>query len=137
MPSRDLEAWMWGEAVHMLDRADRLQREFFRLDVVERPHWEPPVDVFETPDAIWVTIALPGVPADHVVIHLRDDVLIVTGQRSLPAWARSGNLHRLEIPHGRFERRLRLPLGRLHLARRELVDGCLYLQLRKTGRSDD
>ncbi|MGH8112542.1 MAG: Hsp20/alpha crystallin family protein [Rhodanobacteraceae bacterium] len=137
MPSRDLEAWMWGEAVHMLDRADRLQREFFRLDVVERPQWEPPVDVFETPDAIWVTVALPGVSAERVVIQVRDDVLIVTGRRTLPAQARAGVLHRLEIPHGRFERRLRLPLQRLHLARHELLDGCLYLQLRKTGRSDE
>lgn len=137
MSSRDLEAWMWGEAVHVLDRADRLQRAFFRLDVVERPQWEPPVDVFETPDAIWVTVALPGVSAEHVVIHVRDDMLIVAGQRSLPAQARSGVLHRLEIPHGKFERRLRLPLQRLRLARRELLDGCLYLQLRKTGCDDE
>lgn len=131
MPSRDLEAWMWGEAAHMLDRADRLQREFFRLDVAGCPQWEPPVDVFETADAVWVIVALPGVAAEHVVIRVRDDTLIVTGQRSLPARTRAGVLHRLEIPHGRFERRLRLPLQRLHLARRELLDGCLYLQLRK------
>ncbi|MGH8153803.1 MAG: Hsp20/alpha crystallin family protein [Rhodanobacteraceae bacterium] len=137
MPSRDLEAWMWGEAAHMLDRVDRLQREFFRLDVVERAQWEPPADVFETPDAVWVIVALPGVAAEHVVIHVRDDTLIVTGQRSLPARARAGVLHRIEIPHGRFERRLRLPLQRLHLARRELLDGCLYLQLRKVGRRDE
>lgn len=137
MPSRDLETWMWGQAVTLLDRADRLQREFFRLDVVERPQWEPPVDVFETPDAVWVIVALPGVAPEHLVIKLRDDTLIVTGQRSVPAAARAGVLHRLEIPHGRFERRLRLPLQHLHLARRELLDGCLYLQLRKTGRGDE
>lgn len=137
MPSRDLETWMLGEAVHMLDRADRLQQEFFRLDAVRRPHWEPPVDVFETPDALWVIVALPGVAADHVVIHIRDGLLIVAGERNLPARARAGVLHRLEIPHGRFERRLRLPFPHLHLARRELRDGCLHLQLRKVDPRDE
>lgn len=128
---------MWGEAAHMLDRADRLQREFFRLDVSERPQWEPPVDVFETPDAIWVIVALPGVAPDHVVIRVHEDVLIVAGQRNLPVQARSGMLQRLEIPHGRFERRVRLRSRRLRLARRELLDGCLYLQLRKVEPRDE
>ena len=35
---------MLGEALSMLDRAERLQRQFFTHDVVS---WEPPVDVVE------------------------------------------------------------------------------------------
>lgn len=133
MASRDLESWMWAEAVHVLDRADRLQRRFFKPGTRRRPQWEPPADVFETRDAVWVIFALPGVAAEHLVVEVRDDTLIVTGERRVPAPARKGVLHRLEIPHGRFERRLPLPFPRLRIARHDLLDGCLYLQLRKTG----
>ena len=40
-------------------------------------------------------------------------------------------IHRLELPYGRFERRIELPPGRFDVVRRELVDGCLTLGLRK------
>lgn len=132
MASRKLESWMWGEAVHVLDRADRLQRHFFRPGAGRQPQWQPPVDIYETHDAIWVIAALPGVAPEHLALEVNADTLIVSGERRLPTAARNGALHRLEIPHGRFERRLQLPFPRVRIARRELRDGCLYLQLRKT-----
>ncbi len=131
MASRDLDSWMWLDSLRMLDRADRLQRHFFQPGAPRPPQWEPPVDVFETRDAIWVIIALPGVAAEHITIEVADRTLVVSGERQVPAPARTGLLHRLEIPHGRFERRLALPYPRLRIARHELLDGCLYLQLRK------
>lgn len=133
MTSRSLESWMWAEAIDALDRADRLQRHFFRPGTSRRPQWQPPVDVYETRDALWVIFALPGVAAEHVTVTVDDDTLTVSGERRIPAApANNGVLHRLEIPHGRFERRLRLPFPRVRIARHELLDGCLYLQLRKT-----
>jgi hypothetical protein len=60
-------------------------------------------------------------------------VLIVVGERALPTGDRSGLIHRMEIPHGRFERHIELPPGPLELGRRELADGCLVLALRKLG----
>lgn len=131
MPSRDLESWMWAEAVHMLDRADRLQRQFFQPGTPRRPQWVPPADIFETDDAVWVIFALPGVAAEHLTIELQDDTLSVSGERSVPSPAQTGVLHRLEIPHGRFERHLLLPFQQLLIAGHELLDGCLYVQLRK------
>lgn len=131
MPSRDLETWMWSEAVRMLDRTERLQRQFFRPGTPRRPQWEPPVDVYETEDALWVAAALPGVTADRVMVEIREGVLIIFGERRLPAPARAGAVHRMEIPHGRFERRLILPDRPLEPGERELLDGCLYLKLKK------
>jgi len=40
-------------------------------------------------------------------------------------------VHRLEIPHGRFERRVALPPGSYEVERKELVNGCLLLGLKK------
>jgi HSP20 family molecular chaperone IbpA len=40
---------------------------------------------------------------------------------------------RLEIPYGRFERRIALSFNRLRLAERELVNGCLVLTFVKLG----
>ena len=40
--------------------------------------------------------------------------------------------HRLEIPFGRFERRLGLSAVTFRLHKREWCDGCLYLGVRLT-----
>jgi hypothetical protein len=48
-----------------------------------------------------------------------------------PAEARAGFIHRLEIPHGRFERRITLAPGSYEVGRRDLVNGCLTLSLRR------
>lgn len=133
MSVRDLDNWMWGEAIRGLDRADRIQRQFFRPAGTRAPRqWEPPVDIFETREAVLVTVALPGVPADQLTeLEVRGDELIVAGERRVPAPEEQVALHRLEIPHGRFQRRVTLPYPRLVIAAHELRDGCLYLTLRK------
>ena len=63
MTRRNPGPWMWGEAVDLLEQAERLQRQFFRLaGGAEQARWEPPVDVFADGDEILVEVALPGVP---------------------------------------------------------------------------
>jgi HSP20 family molecular chaperone IbpA len=42
-------------------------------------------------------------------------------------------IHRLEMPHGRFERRIRLPSGRYERVRRAAAHGCLVITLEKSG----
>lgn len=131
--SRDVENWMWAEACEMLERADRLRQQFFQPGQLraQRPHWEPPVDIFETDEAIHVFVALPGVTSERIQTSVQGDTLAVTGIRPLPGHARGARLHRLEIPHGRFERRIILGPGQFELAHREVLNGCLYLELRK------
>jgi HSP20 family protein len=132
MTRRDLEAWMWAEACDALARAERLHRQFFRLgEPGSGPVWEPPVDIFETEEALAIVVALPGVAPTRLQITVEDDVLVIAGERSAPALQRAAAIHRLEIPQGRFERRIALPDDRVELTRRELTDGCLTLVLRK------
>ena len=127
------ETWMWERARSLLDQADRLQRSFFapQRPGMRHPSWEPPADVFETPGEVWVIVVLPGVAPESVQVHVSEHDVTVCGERALPPAFRSAVVHRLEIPHGRFERRVSLPPGQYELARRELLNGCLFLGLSK------
>jgi HSP20 family molecular chaperone IbpA len=126
--------WMWSEACEMLARAERLHREFFRpaRGVTMTPAWEPPVDILETDSEVLVLVALPGVSPDRVEAAIEDGgILAIAGVRALPAQFRSATIHRLELPQGRFERRVRLPAGRYSDVRRATADGCLVITLQK------
>jgi HSP20 family molecular chaperone IbpA len=126
---RDIETLMWVQACEMLQRAERLHRQFFHLG--EQRSWEPPIDVFETDRELRILVALPGVEPAKLEVAIEDGILIVAGERVLPAEARTGTIHRLEIPHGRFARRIALPAGRYQVGRRQLINGCLVLSLEK------
>lgn len=127
------ETWMWERARSLLDQADRLQRNFFapQRPGTRRPSWEPPADLFETDHELWVLVALPGVAPESVAIELHGAGVTICGERALPAAIRSAVVHRLELPHGRFERTVALPAGTYEIVRRDLVNGCLYLVLGK------
>lgn len=129
--------WMWSEACAVLARAERLHRELFRLtDPRARlPAWEPPVDVLETDREVLVLVALPGVKADEVEAVVDGSDLVFAGTRVLPAELQTAIIHRLELPQGRFERRVRLPAGRYTSVSRCAVDGCLLITLQKWGPS--
>ncbi len=123
---------MWSEALSMLDRAERLQRQFFQHTAAA---WEPPVDITETADELRVQVALPGVPAESITVALDPGGLIVSAARPFPCSGDTRNIHRIEIPYGRFERQIGLPLGDpyspLELVRKSLSDGMLTLVFKK------
>src|SRR5215470_2022433 len=127
--------WMWSEAFEMLARAERLHHEFFRpaQSSAGTPAWEPPADVLETEDEVQVLVALPGVDSEGIEAVIDGADLVVAGRRILPACFRTAIIHRLEIPQGRFERRMRLPPGRYSDIRRAMVNGCLLITLQKAG----
>lgn len=135
MNARDPTLWMWGEALEMLERADRLQRQFCQLGATRKaaPTWEPPVDVFETERLFLIVVALPGVVAEQVQVETDGSTIVVRGMRRLPAAASNGLIHRLELPYGRFERRIDFPGRPLQLGERSLSDGCLTVTLNKLG----
>ena len=117
--SRD---WMWADAVDLIDRVQRLHQQSFAPKRAGggMPQWEPPVDMIETDDAVMVLVALPGVDLDHTEAVIEDG-----------AEVRTARIHRLELPQGRFERRLPLPAGRFEAVRRASAHGCLLVTLHK------
>ena len=128
--------WMWSEAVEMLARAERMNRQFFSPQQPAQrraPAWEPPVDVLETEREVLIFVALPGVDPAEVQTTIEDGALVLVGHRVLPAELRVAVIHRLELPQGRFERRVPLPTGRYSGVRRASVNGCLVVSLQKAG----
>jgi HSP20 family protein len=125
--------WMWSEACEMLARAERLHREFFRPGRPGAPVWEPPVDMLETDRAVLVLVALPGVDPDRVEAKIDGSDLAFSGIRVLPPEMQTAIIHRLELPQGRFERRVRLPAGRYSAVQRSACNGCLVITLQKAG----
>lgn len=119
---------MWADALAIVARADRMHREFFRPAMTG---WEPPVDLLETPGELILIAALPGVRAADVELVISHHELAIIGMRRLPALPGPTRVHRMEMPHGQFERRVALPPGTYELARRDLLDGCLTIVLRK------
>lgn len=125
--------WMWANACDLMEQAERMHRQFFRLASSSRAQaaWEPPADVFEDEREVVVVIAMPGVGAERIEVTSEPGALVVRGERALPFARSRYAVRRLEIPYGHFERRIALPEGRFESVTHELSHGCLILRLRK------
>jgi HSP20 family molecular chaperone IbpA len=97
--------------------------------------WEPPIDIVEAGDALQVHVALPGVSADAITVALDPAGITISALRAFPCRGEDSQIHRLEIPYGRFERFIGLPLGDpytpLELAGKSLEGGILTLTFRR------
>ena len=125
--------WMWSEAFEMLARAERMHRQFFQLSSSPSSvAWEPPVDVLETERAVLVLVALPGVDLGEVKALISQGELFISGIRTYPEEIQTAIIHRLELPQGQFERRIRLPPGRYDAVHRSALNGCLLVTLQKS-----
>jgi len=119
---------MWSESLAVLARADRVRQDVFRPTA---GGWEPPVDVMETDAELLVVVGLPGVRRQEMQFGIANGELVVRGVRRWANARRPAKVHRVELPHGRFERRLPLPPGTFQLIGHEHADGCLVLTLQR------
>ena len=131
---------VWRRANDLLQQAERIHRNFLEVAASTRyrssqgrtPSWEPPVNVVETDQSLWVICALPGVSIDRMEVRLDGHELVISGSRPLPKCCEDGDLKIWEIPLGRFERRLKVVNGaNLSVEKPSLHDGLLIIELRK------
>ena len=128
MTSKDVRSWMWGEALSLMEQAERLQRQFFRMAPQAHAYaWEPPVDITESEQGLCVQVALPGVAPDAVTVDVEPDGISISALRPFPECGSGARIHRVEIPYGRFRRRIGLPIHALELGERSLQNGVLTL----------
>ena len=123
--------WMWFNALATLDRMEQVHRQIFQPRTARTPTWEPPVDVLETEHEVLIYVALPGVDAREVKAVIDGATLVVSGRRVLPASLQHAAIHRLELPQGRFERRVPLPAGHYAGSHVGSERGCLVISLEK------
>ncbi len=141
MSANDWDFLIWQRANDLLQQAERIRRNFLQIADGDRyrasygrtPRWEPPVNVVETDESLWVISAVPGVAVDRVDVRLEGRELVIAGERPLPRCCNDGELKIWEIPLGRFERRLRLVGGEKPLSVGEISfqDGLFIIEIRK------
>ena len=125
--------WMWVEALEVLDRAERLQRQFARYlgPGGGAAVWEPPVDVLESAEGVVLLFALPGVAPEEIDVRLEPGALTVSAERRLKLGHPDAVIRRLEIPHGRFIRRVALTGVPLTVSATRYERGCLEVHLQR------
>jgi len=79
----------------------------------DRPEalWNPQVDMFERNGKLVVRADLPGLKKDDVKIELRDDRLIIEGERNEEHQEKDEHFFRTERSYGSFYRAVPLPEG--------------------------
>jgi HSP20 family protein len=95
--------------------------------------WCPVVDILETPDAYIFRAELPGVGIDNISIEVRENHLVLSGERPLESEPRVAAYLSIERSHGCFERSFPL-LGGIDIvnAKASYEDGILEVTLPKS-----
>ena len=92
----------------------------------------PPLDVFETDDALEITVDLPGIDPAAIRIIGKGDSLLIAGEKAARRARVESSFHLVERGYGRFARVVRL--GRacdISRARATIVDGELRVSIPK------
>ena len=71
--------------------------------------WAPPVDIYETDNALVLKADIPGVDPADVEIRVDDGTLYLKGERKFEREVKEENFHRVECSYGIFERSFSLP----------------------------
>jgi HSP20 family protein len=93
----------------------------------------PALDVFETDDALEITVDLPGVDPATVRIVAKADSILIAGEKRARRARGESTFHLVERGYGRFARVVRLARAcDTSKARARLVDGELRVSVPKT-----
>ncbi|HSF33158.1 MAG TPA: Hsp20/alpha crystallin family protein [Candidatus Tectomicrobia bacterium] len=71
--------------------------------------WEPPVDIYETDDALVLQVELPGVSKDAVSVEIHEHTLRLSGERTREPSITGRQYQREEGRYGAFQRAFRIP----------------------------
>ena len=103
-----------------------------RYPAIVSSSWQPPIDVYETPDEVVVLVDIAGVDQNAVQVVTDRDALSIRGERADRRRRRDLAFHRMEITFGSFERTIALPaLVDPEMTRASYVDGFLEVTMSK------
>lgn len=94
--------------------------------------WTPPVDIYETDEALILQAELPGFSKDDVSVELKDNTLTLRGERKRSHEVKEENYQRMERTYGAFQRSFVLPTTvDQNRVMASVKDGVLELKLPK------
>jgi len=100
--------------VNVRDEMNRVFNEFFGRGASDEGTWSagawsPPVDIYETDQALVIKTELPGFSKDDISIELKENTLFIRGERKRQDEVNESNYHRMERVYGAFQRSFQLP----------------------------
>jgi HSP20 family protein len=107
----------WSPSGNFISTAEEIHHLFHEAFENDRGHggtgmtvtWEPPVDIYETDDALVLEVELPGVSTDAISVELHEHTLRLSGERTREPALKGGQYQREEGRYGAFQRAFRLP----------------------------
>jgi HSP20 family protein len=119
------------------DSISRLLNEFFSPDLLrEQAMFVPPVEIEELDNEFMLCVDVPGVPRENINIEVRDDSLIVSGEREWERNEKREGRHFTEVTYGTFYRSFPLPSNVVtEQIRADYLDGVLKVNIPKSERS--
>jgi len=70
--------------------------------------WQPVVDIEEQPEKYTVRAELPGMKLEDIKITLKDNQLVIRGEKRREEEKKDSTYHRVERVYGQFERAFKL-----------------------------
>jgi HSP20 family protein len=102
-----------------------------------RRDWQPPADVYRTPDGWFLKFELAGVRAEDLELTVQGRTLWLQGTRRDHRPLRGADCYYLEITYSRFERALELPgLSEEAEISASYRDGMLLVEITTEGRHE-
>jgi HSP20 family protein len=127
----------YRDLMSVRDEMNRVMNEVFGRGANDESSWfsgawSPPVDIFETDEALVMKAELPGFSKDDISIELKDNSLVIKGERKREDEVKEGNYHRTERSYGAFQRSFLLPTTvDQEKVKASYKDGILELRLPK------
>ncbi len=107
----------WDPLREFSSLQDRMNRLF--PDMRTRPAWAeeemtqgswiPPVDIYETRDAIVLKAELPGITKEDINLEVKDNTLTLRGEKKFEKDVKEESYYRVERSYGMFQRAFMLP----------------------------
>ena len=130
----------WDPFRELANLQERMNRMFSDWRI--RPTWEseeigqgswiPPVDIYETADAVVLKAELPGISKDDINVEVKDNTLTLRGEKKFEKEVKEENYYRVERSYGTFQRSFSLPSTvQQDKVKAKFKDGILEISLPK------
>ncbi len=132
----------WRPLSDLLTLTERLNRLFDEGFFGEEgedfsiARWQPATDIYETKDSYVFKVELPGFKKEDIEVEVKDNTLVIKGEKKMEEEVKKENYHRIERFYGTFQRSFVLPQNTVvDKIKANLKDGVLEIKIPKSEKS--